>query len=394
MITVQQAQALILQQAHSFGTEEILLGDAYQRVLAIAVEADRDYPPFHRAAMDGYALRSEDFDKGIRSFTVAEEIFAGALSAKKIKQGECYKIMTGASTPLEADAIIRVEDATQINDTVVFQIDSLKKGQNIAAKGEDRKKGELVLEENTLLTAPELAALAVLGKDKVNVYKLPKVAIISTGDEVVSLGNEVLEHQIRDSNSYAVEGFLMKYNIPLAARILVKDNKQLLQQAIEAQLSADILILSGGVSMGDADFVPEILQQAGVEKLFHKVAIKPGKPLWFGRSKRGVVFALPGNPMSVQVAFKLFIEPFLRQCYGLPALPEWRLPLAVAKKKKVKLDEYFPCILESQQMTSLKPATFNGSGDVTSILYSQGLALHESEREAIQAGEIVKFWLW
>jgi molybdopterin molybdotransferase len=392
MITVKEAQSLIQQQAKNFGKEELSLSESQGRVLAEDIEADRDYPPFHRAAMDGYALRSEDFAAGLREFFVIEEIYAGAIATKKIGKGECYKIMTGASTPVEADSIIRVEDTDQQNNKVTFNTDQLKKGQNIAKKGEDRKEGELVLQKNTLLRAPEIASLAVLGKTKIAVHKLPKVTIISTGDEVIAAGEPVLEHQIRDSNSYAVEGFLKNYNIPLSGRKLVKDNKEALEKAVNEFLDSDILILSGGVSMGDADYVPEVLKTAGVEKIFHKVALKPGKPLWFGKSKKGVVFALPGNPMSVQVAFKLFIEPFLRTCFELPPMMELKFPFGTTRKKKVKFDEYFPCVIENG--SAIKPVTFNGSGDVTSILYSDGLVLQEGEREEIKEGEIVKFLFW
>lgn len=392
MITVTEAQSLITNQAKNFGSEEIALSSAQGRVLAEDIFADRDYPPFHRAAMDGYALRSEDFLNGLREFIVVEEIYAGALAVKKIGKGECYKIMTGASTPVEADAVIRVEDTIQQKDKVIFQTDQLKKGQNIAQKGEDRKAGELVLKKNTLLKAPEAAALAVLGKTKISVYKLPEVSIISTGDEVIAADQPVLTHQIRDSNSYAVEGFLKNYHIPLSGRKLVKDDKDALTKAVNEFIGSDILVLSGGVSMGDADYVPEVLKNAGVEKIFHKVALKPGKPLWFGKSKNGVVFALPGNPMSVQISFKLFIEPFLRTCFGLPPMLELKLPITTLRKKKVKFDEYFPCVIENGSV--LKPVTFNGSGDVTSILYSDGLAVQEAEKEELKEGDLVKFWFW
>ncbi len=393
MLNVKEAQTLINKESKNFGVEIISIQNAQGRVLAEAVFADRDYPPFHRAAMDGYALRAVDFlDKGIREFTVVEELYAGSVSIKKLAEGECYKIMTGASTPTDADTVIRVEDTEERGATVFFNIELLKKGQNIAQKGEDKREGTLVLKKDSRLGPLEIASLAVLGKAMVPVYRLPKVFIISTGDEVIPIDATVLDHQIRESNSYALEGFLKNYNIQVSKKKLVPDNKKLLTEAIAACIDADILILSGGVSMGDADYVPEVLNALGVEKIFHKVAIKPGKPLWFGKSSRGVVFALPGNPMSVQVAYKVFIEPFLRKCFGLSDLPFLRLPMAIDRKKKVKVDEYFPCTIQQEAFSALLPVKINGSGDVTSAIFSQGIALQQSEE--LNIGDTVWFCYW
>jgi molybdopterin molybdotransferase len=395
MLAVKEAQAIICQLAKNFGVETVSIQNAQGRVLAEEVLADRDYPPFNRAAMDGYAIRAEDFlETGLREFQITEEIYAGALPSKNITKGTCYKIMTGASTPLNADTIIRIEDAEQNGTKVFFRIDQVKKGQNIAKKGEDRKEGELVLKKNTRLNAPEIAALAVLGKKEVSVHKLPVISIISTGDEVVPIAQIVLPHQIRNSNQYSIEGFLKNYSIKVADKRLVTDNKEVISKAILDFIDSDILILSGGVSMGDADFVPEVLNAAGVEKIFHKVAMKPGKPLWFGKSRRGVVFALPGNPMSVQVAFKVFIEPFLRKCFGLPDSLILKMPMATERIKKVSFDEFFPCVIENEGHSMLRPVVVNGSGDVTSTLYSHGLALHDQERKELKEGDLVDFFFW
>jgi molybdopterin molybdotransferase len=395
MLTVKEAQILINQQAKNFGVENSSIENAQGRVLAESIFADRDYPPFNRAAMDGYAINANDFiEKGIRDYTIVEEIYAGSIATEKISEGDCYKIMTGSATPLDADTIIRVEDTEQFDKKVVFKIEQLKTGQNIAKRGEDKKEGDLVFKKGTKLYAPEIATLAVLGKKDVLVYRLPIVSIISTGDEVISIDQPILSHQIRDSNSYALEGFLKNYNIKITNRKLVPDNKELLTQTITEFIYSDILILSGGVSMGDADYVPEVLNSLRIEKVFHKVAIKPGKPLWFGKSKNGVVFALPGNPMSVQVAYKIFIEPFLRKCFGLTEPPFLKLPMAVGRKKKVKFDEFFPCAINNEEISSLRPSLVNGSGDVTAALYSEGIALQEAEREELKKGDIVKFYYW
>lgn len=395
MLTIKEAQAIIGKQAKQFGVETVSIQAAQGRILAEDIMADRNYPPFNRAAMDGYAIRAEDFSENdLREFLVIEEIYAGAVSTKTLTKGSCYKIMTGSSTPLEADTIIRVEDSIQKENKVTFLVSTIKKGQNIAKCGEDRKEGTLVLKKNTTLDALQIAALAVLGKNNVGVHKLPVVSIISTGNEVIPIDQPVLPHQIRNSNQYTLESFLKNYSIKVAATRLVPDNKEELSNAVADFIHSDILILSGGVSMGDADYVPEILTASGVEKVFHKVAIKPGKPLWFGKSKTGVVFALPGNPMSVQVAFKVFVEPFLRACFGLPPAMVLELPMAADRIKKVSFDEYFPCTIDNDGGSSLMPVPINGSGDVTSLLYSHGLALQESDQKELKKGDLVDFLFW
>lgn len=242
------------------------------------------------------------------------------------------------------------------------------------------------------MLAPEVSALAVTGRSNVLVHQLPKIAVISTGDEVVPVGQEIQAHQIRDSNSYALASFLHQRGLEITYRKLVSDNKDLLRSAIQEVLTYDLVIFSGGVSMGEADFVPGVLADCGVQPLFHKVKLKPGKPLWFGKLPAGgVVFGLPGNPMSCQVCYKVFIEPFLRKCFDLPKALTLQLPLLVPKKKNAKLDQYFPCVMERK---GIKPVVINGSGDITSTLRSHGLALHPLETEDLKEGDTVEFIFW
>jgi molybdopterin molybdotransferase len=393
MISVKEALSIILHQSRNFGTAMISINDATGKVLAEDIHADRDYPPFHRAAMDGFALRSIDFlDKRIRTYEIIDELFAGGTSTLKPQEGQCLRIMTGSATPVEYDAIIRIEDCIVNGTQVTFNVDVLKKGQNIAKQGEDAKAGTLIMAKGIRLFAPEVAALAVTGRAEVLVQKQPKIAVISTGDEVIPVGKEVKPHQIRDSNSYALASFLHNYELSISYRTLVPDHKELLAKAIQDVLEYDIVIFSGGVSMGEADFVPGILVECGVQNLFHKVKLKPGKPLWFGKlPKGGVVFGLPGNPMSCQVCYKIFIEPFLRQCFGLSKALTLQLPLLVDKKKNVKLDQYFPCVLEGG---GIKPVVINGSGDVTSTLRSHGLAVHPLQTDDLVKGDVVDFIFW
>ena len=227
------------------------------------------------------------------------------------------------------------------------------------------------------------------------VQKPPSVGLISTGDEIVPIHQKPSAVQIRDSNSYAIASFLESYKIPIFYKGLVSDNKEHLKQTIRNSLSNDITIISGGVSAGDADFVPEVLLELGVVKVFHKVQIKPGKPLWFGVYEGNkVVFSLPGNPISVQVAYKIFIEPYLRKCLGLSSLPIFRLPILADRTKKVKFDEYFPCKVVTNDISGLMPIKFNGSGDISGTFNSDGIALQPSEKEILSQNDICEFIFW
>lgn len=393
MISVEEAQKRILSRAKSIGTERISIHDALGRSLAEDLFADRDYPPFNRSMMDGYALRSSDFNtQKIKAFPVLETVQAGATAQQFIEAGNCIKIMTGAPVPKELDVVIRVEDSIQEGELVSFTVDQVKPWQSIAAQGQDRLKDQLILPKGNRLKAAEISLIAVLGLNEISVYKKPSYAILSTGDELVVPGEAVLPHQIRDSNSYALKGLFDTYQMSLKYRAIVKDQKPLLREAVKEAMDVDILILSGGVSMGDADFVPDVLIELGIKKVFHKIEMKPGKPLWFGEKPNGgVVFALPGNPKSCQVAFKVFIEPYLRSCMGLKAFHPFYLPLKKAKKKISRFDEYFSCQILDE---GLLPYKTNSSGDIKSTALTHGLALHPAKAQDLAEGALVAFYPW
>ncbi len=397
MISVKEAQGLILSFAKSFGVEGISIDNAFNRVLAEDVFADRDYPPFNRSAMDGYAVLSSDFNKQEPiQLNLIETIFAGQTSTHNVTSGNCIKIMTGAPVPEGADAVVRVEDTVETNGTIRFKIETVTPKQNIAQQAEDTIKDDLVISKNTLLDATAIAVLAVTGKAMMKVHQLPKVAIVSTGNEIVAVDRPILPYQIRDSNSYALKNFLKQYVIHDVTAIHVVDDKEILKQEIKKLLDKDILILSGGVSKGEADYIPEVLQLLGIKEIFHRVKIKPGAPLWFGAMPSGgVVFGLPGNPVSVQVAFKVFIEPFIRKCFGLGAIQPLFLSLFNEKKKKTKLDEYFPCkFFVKNNYTGITSSKMNGSGDIAATLGSDGIALHPESMMEIKENTVLEFYKW
>ena len=396
MINVSEAQELVRKNAIDLKTEAVPLGNCAGKVLAEEVWADRDYPPFNRSAMDGYAIRSDNYQQG-RFFVVADTLFAGDFREKKYGNGEVVKIMTGAPVPDSFDAVIRIEDAETVNGSVKFGLPSVSPYEHIARQGEDLKEHELALRVGQRISPAEIALLASLGKSSVKVFASPVVSVISTGDEIKAVGEPVLPHQIRNANGPVLSAFFKKFGVYNVLDSLVNDDPEMLRSAIEKALAfSDVVVLSGGVSMGEADFVPETLQGLGVEKIFHKVMLKPGKPVWFGKKTGGpVVFGLPGNPFSGQVTFKLFIEPFLRESYRLNPLRPLYLPAAFDRIKHNEMEEYIPAIItEEDGLSKVRACSFNGSGDVTATAMSEGLVLHPAGHPSIKKGDMVAFYGW
>jgi len=387
MIDYRQAQQLLLEKARSFGRERIGLEEADGRVLAEPVFADRDYPPFHRSTMDGYAIRHSDLEKGIRRFSVVETIYAGQAGTRSIGIGECYKIMTGAPVPGDADTVIRREDT---DETAPFQersptielassitLLSGQRYQNIARQGEDLRAGDTAIATPSIIGPAVMGILASLGRNECLVEKRPRVALYTTGNEVVQVDAAVSPIQIRNSNRWILQSLLKGWGIRPAVYEHLPDSKEALRFSLGKGLAdAELIILSGGVSAGDADYVPGVLEELGVQRLFHKIAMKPGKPVWCGTTPGGaMVFALPGNPFSGMVGFVLLIRHYLHACFGLPAPVPMGLPLEAARKKKTPLDEFFP-VRFTGSPANLQTIELNGSGDSRLGLYANALALH------------------
>ncbi len=318
MITVKKAEALVLSQAKSFGTEKVKLSDSHQRVLAKDVLADRPYPPFNRSTMDGIAIRFEGFKRGIREFKISATVSAGE-KPKEIKNpSECIRIMTGAAVPLSCDTVIPVEDINIDGDIVFITAKTVNEGQFIHVKGVDKKKGSVVLKSGVIIKPEIVPVLASVGQSYVAVSKLPKVAVITTGNELVDIDKKPHEYQIRRSNDLAIDACLLLYKIH--ARLFhVEDDKNKIKDTLKKNLQKfDVVIISGGVSKGEFDYVYRVLEELKVEKIFHGIAQKPGKPMWFGKSKNGViVFALPGNPVSSFLCVNRYIIPYLKKSLGI-----------------------------------------------------------------------------
>jgi len=386
LISVGEAQSLILKEARSFGIERIALEKAFGRVLAENGRADRDYPPFNRAVMDGYAVRVQDFVRK-KKYKVGQTIFAGNRPQRII--ADAVKIMTGAAVPANFDAVIRREDAQQVDDQVTFSVDAISRGQNIARRGEDLKKGAKISLAGQVVDQSAVALLASLGVSRPLVQKHPKVVVITTGNEIVSLDRKPRPEQIRNSNLFAIRAMLARHGIVRTVHRHVTDDRKKISLALKNSLTSDVVIVTGGVSAGDSDFVPEILESLKVQKIFHKTAMKPGKPLWFGVRKKTCVFAMPGNPWSTQVVFRVYVDPFLRACFGLQPQPDMHLFLGSPRMKKDNLRHYFPVRVENSK---LMPLSINSSGDIRAGLGSNGLGVQD--RDEILAGEAVEFLPW
>ncbi len=391
MIKYPSAQQIIQSLSRSFGQESILLEDAYGRVLAENITADRDYPPFNRAAMDGYAIRSADWNEGVRRYKVTETLYAGQAYTQDLSPGFCYKIMTGAAVPPAADAIIRREDSTELNGQAELKAEKIKTFQNIAKRGEDVKKDQLILSAPCLCTPAAISLLASAGKNRILAEKLPQVALFTTGDEIIDIDRPISDLQIRNSNQYLLKSLLRKWNIVPAIVRHLPDDKNLLKSTLQQALSFDMIIMCGGVSAGDTDYVPEVLESLGVKKLFHKVAIKPGKPIWCGQMPSGgMVFALPGNPFSCLVTFTLFIDFFLSTSFGLDIPAGMKLPLNTSRSKRTNLDEFFPVRIAPNH-AMLESLAINGSGDIRLGLSADALGIHPSECETVNEGQAIEF---
>ncbi len=392
MIHYEEAQRLILEQVKTFTNETIALEDANGKILAEPIVADRDYPPFNRATMDGFAFNYADFAKGITQFKIIDTIFAGSLINKALQTGECFKIMTGAAVPLSANVVIRKEDTIVDDNIVTLHIETCKPFQNIAKRGEDITAKSTILTTNMLCSPAVISVLAALGKSTVTVKQLPKVCVFTTGNEIVPVNTYPIDTvQIRNSNQFLLKSLLKQWQIEPTICQHIKDDKAALIAAFKEALSSDIIIINGGVSAGDADYVPEVLTSLGVQLLFHKIAIRPGKPLWCGKLPNGgLVFALPGNPFSCMVTFQLFIKPYLLACFGLHQQVFLQIPLAATKVKNVGLDEFFPVKLQASPI-SIIPLHFKTSGDVKAPLFADGIALHPSAMQALEANTIVNY---
>lgn len=314
------AQQVVLEAAPVLGLEKISILDALGRVLGEDIVAERDNPPWDNSAMDGFAVRWEDIkqEHSIQkpvTLSVIEDVSAGMMPSKTVGSGQAIRIMTGAPLPRGADTVLKVEDTEHTPDSVrVFKAEP--QGANIRPQGEDVKKGDCIIARGTKIRPGEAGMLAILAKPFVFVHQRPRVAILSTGDELADLDERFSEEKIINSNSYGIAAAVQEAGgVPLLLGI-ARDTPAALKEKISQGLNADILVLSGGVSMGDYDFTKTVFSELGAEMNFWKLAIKPGQPLAFGKIQGKLAFGLPGNPVSSMVTFEQLVRPALLKMSG------------------------------------------------------------------------------
>jgi molybdopterin molybdotransferase len=370
-------------------TEHIPLGSSMGRVLAENVYADREVPPFNRVAMDGFACKRADL---ALSLDIIETVSAGHMPKKSVESGKCSKVMTGCILPDGADMVVMVE-LSKIDSKGRVSFDHEDKrtnSTNVALKGEDSKKGDLFVEKGTLIEPKISGILAAVGAANPLVYKTPLVGIIITGDEVLEPDKTPLQHQIRNSNGIQlITQTVVAGGNPQYYGIIADDKKALNEIFSKAVKECDLILFSGGVSMGEFDFVPEILTNNGFKILFNKVASKPGRPTTFAVSKDKWCFGMPGNPVTSFVVFELMVREFIGKLTGLNKSPvELKLPLNHdLQVKKSERITWLPALLQPDG--SIKTITYHGSGHLHALRDAFGLVKINPNDSFLKKGQFV-----
>lgn len=388
MISFSEAIEKVMGSAQLLGTERISIFDnaALNRVLREDVATDIDMPPFNKSAMDGYACRRTDLGG---EMTVIETLAAGVQPTKAIDPGQCAKIMTGAVVPEGADCVIMVEYTEQTgHETIRFTGQSTK--NNICLKAEDVKKGDIVLDAGELIRAQHIAVLASAGCVEPLVSVQPRVGIIATGSEIVEPSTKPAPGQIRNSNALQLSAQAASAGVIVQNYGIAPDTKRELAAAVKKAIDqCDVAVLSGGVSVGDYDYVREILRANGVKLLFEKIAVKPGRPMVFGVSDEAFCFGLPGNPVSTFLMFELFVRPFLLKMMGhdfKPSVSQRRLTKTIVRKNTER-DSWLPVRYDGQD--SIAQIDYHGSAHINALCKADGLICVPSGLAKVEKGTIV-----
>lgn len=404
MLTVTQALDQIVREVVAFAPEQVALSHALGLVTAEDVVSQEDSPPFDKSLMDGFAVLTSDINAGNRELAVVDEVTAGRTPSCDIASGQATRIMTGAPVPDSADAVVPVEMTEPLDgasDRVRILIESIKPEKNIIRRGTNKRAGEEIVAAGRRLRAQELAALAEPGSARVTVRRKPVIAVLATGDELVTADQKPGPGQIRNSNEIMLCGQVVNAGgvpVPLG---IARDNRTDLRKHIEEGLNADILLLSGGVSAGKLDLVPSELDRASVEQVFHKVRVKPGKPVWFGVLRRDsnscLVFGLPGNPVSSMVCFELFVRTAIRRLTGqFPVTPQsLTARLTHSHNHKDDRETYFPASVDwTVDGPIVQLMKWHGSSDLQSTVDADAMVIFPPEPKEYSKNDRVEVVLW
>jgi molybdopterin molybdotransferase len=399
MISVEKALKTILVNFRPLGLEKINILEARKRVIGEDIFAPHNIPSADNSAMDGYAVRHIDTkgatkDKPLQ-LKIIEDIPAGKVARKKIKKGEAARIMTGAVIPEGADSVIRQEDTKKNGKSVVIYT-SAEKGTNIRFAGEDVRKGELIVKKGSALRSADIGMLAALGKAFISVYQKPRVAIMSTGDELVDIETNPPLGKIINSNSYSLAAQVLECGgIPIMLGI-AKDKKIDLQEKFKTALHADVIISSGGVSVGDFDFVKDVMGQIGNAMHFWQVAMRPGKPLAFGAIESVPLFGLPGNPVSAMVSFEQFVRPSLLKMQGHKKIFRQTIQAVCAQEvqKSAGFKHFIRAVVKKEKDQYIASVTGDqGSGILKSMVMANALIVMGENETRIKKGAVVTIQL-
>lgn len=392
MITVEEANQIIQNTVKDFGIEQIDIETAIGRTLRESFIADRDLPPYNRVTMDGIAIAFEAYAGGSKAFPIAGIGAAGAAQCTLENPQHCLEIMTGAILPNGCDTVIRYEDVDIDNNVATIKEEArVKQGQNIHIQGEDRKAGSLIVKPGKVLGPAEIGVAATIGKKEIQVSKLPGVAIVSTGDELIEIEETPLPHQIRRSNVYRLMATLKSLNVESDAFHLLDDLEETVARLGELLEEYDVLLLSGGVSKGKFDFLPPALERLGVEKLFHKIKQRPGKPFWFGKAPNGtIVFALPGNPVSSFLCTQRYFIPWLKRSLQQELKPQPRAALSKDFTFKPDLTYFLQVRIsyDNEGRMLAEPVEGHGSGDLANLVDSEAFIELARGKDLYKAGEV------
>ncbi|HUR37140.1 MAG TPA: gephyrin-like molybdotransferase Glp [Terriglobales bacterium] len=378
---------------------EILpLLEAVGRILAEDIAADRDFPPFPRATRDGYAVRSEDLTSLPAQLRVIGQIKAGEMwNGASPQRAQCLEIMTGAPVPQGVDAVVMVEYTRQNGDVVNIER-AVVCGENVVPTGSEARRGQVLLTRGTRLNAAQIGVAASAGKDRVAVYRRPRIAILSTGDEIVDVAATPELHQIRNSNSYSLAAQVLKAGGEPVQLPIAPDDAIRLRSLIQEGLEADLLLLSGGVSMGKYDFVEQVLEEFGAEFYFTGALIQPGRPVVFGQTKKGkkkYFFGLPGNPVSTLVTFEVFAGCMVAALAGA----KWPLQFAMARlaapvKMKTGLTRFLPSRRGGEMgEPTVEVVPWQGSGDMAATARANCYLIVPPDKPELASGELVSVLL-
>lgn len=399
MISSQEAMNLILDQLPILKKEKIDTHQSVGRILKESIYAERDQPPFDRVTMDGIAVCYEALKTGINQFDIENTQFAGDAQIALKNNNFCIEIMTGAILPKNTNCIIPIERIKINNNTAILDINYLpKKLQFIHQQGSDHQENTEVLKVGHKIEPMDISLILSCGKKYIEVSSDPKICIISNGNELIAAGKPILPHQIRMSNGPAIMVMLEQQGFKNCEYIHLVDDKDIQQKNIKKHLlSSDVLILSGGVSMGKADFIPQVLEECGVKNIFHKIRQRPGKPMWFGIGpKKQLIFALPGNPVSTITCCRHYIVPVLQRACGRDFFIDEYVKLQKQIKFHPELTYFLPVRVSNSEKGEIKayPVQTNTSGDFASLIGTDGYIELNSESNLFEESESLKFFRW